>query len=132
MYRVHHKHLPVFEIWKLACPLSATSILTVIMYSDVWSLVDMGRRSVLHRIAAVELFIKTEFVTAIQRGLRQHFQRRDVPTRSALLLWASKWRQKGSAMDSKAQGSPLSARAPDNVESVRDATLRSPCRSARP
>jgi hypothetical protein len=38
------------------------------MYSDVWSLVEMERWSVQNRIAAVELFIKTESVTATQRG----------------------------------------------------------------
>jgi hypothetical protein len=44
------------------------------MYSDVWSLVEMARWSVQHRIAAVELFIKTESVTATQRRFRQQFQ----------------------------------------------------------
>jgi hypothetical protein len=31
------KHLTVFEICKLACPLSGTLILTVVIYNDVWS-----------------------------------------------------------------------------------------------
>ena len=91
----------------------------------------MERWSVQHRIAAVELFIKTESVTATQRGFRQQFQRRDAPSRNTLLLWVSKWRLEGSVKDSKPQGRPRSARTPDNVERVRDAILRSPRRSAR-
>jgi hypothetical protein len=56
---VRQKHLTVFEIRKSACPRRGASILTVTMYSDVWSLVELERWSVQHRIAAVELFIKT-------------------------------------------------------------------------
>jgi hypothetical protein len=61
---VRQKHLVVFEIRKPACQLHAIFILTIIMYSDVWSLVEMERWSLQHQIAAVELFIKTELVTA--------------------------------------------------------------------
>ena len=86
--------------------------------------------SVQHRIAAVELFAKTESVTATQRGYRQQFQRRDAPSSNILLLCVSKRRQEGSVKDSKPQGLPFSAPAPDNVELVRDAMLRSPRRSA--
>jgi hypothetical protein len=124
LYRVRQKHLTVFEMWKPAWPLRGASILTVTMYSDVWSLVEMERWSVQKRIAAVELFIKTESVTATQRGFRQQFQRRDAPSRNSLLLWVSKWRLEGSVKDSKPQGRPRSARTPDNVEQVRDALLR--------
>jgi len=42
-YKLHQKHLTVFEIWKPTWLLSATSILTVINYSDVWSLANMQR-----------------------------------------------------------------------------------------
>jgi hypothetical protein len=88
-----HKHLAVFEIRKPASPLSAATVLTVIMYSgDVWGLVEMEGWSVRHRFAAVELFIKTDSVTATERGFRQQFQRRDAPTFNTLLLWVSKWR----------------------------------------
>jgi hypothetical protein len=38
---VHQKHLTVFEIRKSACQLSVAFVLTVTMYSDVWSLVEM-------------------------------------------------------------------------------------------
>jgi len=62
---------------------------------------------------------------------RQQFQRHDAPSRDALLLWVSKWRQEGSAKGSKSQGRPSSVPAPDNVERVRDAMLRSPRRSAQ-
>jgi hypothetical protein len=54
-----------------------------------------------HRIAAVELFITTESVTVTLRGFRHEFQRCDIPSRNALLLWVSKWRQEGSVKDSK-------------------------------
>ena len=36
-YRVRYKHLTVFEIRKTACPLSAATILTVVVHSDIWS-----------------------------------------------------------------------------------------------
>ena len=91
----------------------------------------MERWSVHHQIAAVELFITTESVTVTLRGFLQEFQRRDAPSLNTLLLWVSKWRQEGSVKDSKPQGRPFSARTPHNVESVRDAMLRSPRRSAR-
>ena len=55
------------------------------MYSEFWSFVEIDRWSVQHRIAAVELFITTESVTATQCGFRQLFQRRDVLNRSTLL-----------------------------------------------
>jgi len=42
------KHLTVFEIRKPACQLSAAFVLTIIMYSDVWSLVEVERCSVKH------------------------------------------------------------------------------------
>jgi len=38
----------VFEIWKPACLLCATFVLTIIMYSDIWSLVEMECWSVQH------------------------------------------------------------------------------------
>ena len=52
-------HLTVFEIWKPAYQLSAAFVLNVIMYSDVWSLVETERWSLQQRISAVELFVKT-------------------------------------------------------------------------
>jgi len=63
------------------------------MHSDVWSLVKMEQWTVQHGIEAVELFIKTESVTAIQCGFHQQFQRHDAPTHNTLLLWVTKWRQ---------------------------------------
>jgi hypothetical protein len=57
----------------------------LIMCSDVWSTVPMERWYGHYRIAAVELFIKTESVLATQRGFRQQFQRRD--TLAAVLLY---------------------------------------------
>jgi hypothetical protein len=41
--RVRQKHLTVFEIYKPACPLRGASILTVIVHSVVWSVVEMER-----------------------------------------------------------------------------------------
>jgi hypothetical protein len=87
--------------------------------------------SVQHCFAAVEVSITRESVAAIQRGFRQQFQRPDAPSRNTLLLWVSKWHQKGSVKDGKPQGHPLSACTLDNVKRVRDAMLRSPRRSAR-
>ena len=90
----------VFQILKPACLLCTTFVLTVIKYSDIWSLV-----------AAVELFIKTGLVTAIQQGFRQQFQRHDAPSHNTLLLWVSKRHQEGSVKESKPQGCPFSALA---------------------
>jgi hypothetical protein len=73
------------------------------MYSDVWSLVKMKCWSVQHRIAAVEMSVTRESVTATQHGCQQQFQRLDAPSRNTLLLWVSKWHQEGSAKDSKPQ-----------------------------
>ena len=129
-YRLCQKHLMVLEIWKPTCLLTATSILTVINYSDVSSLADMEPWSVQHHIAVVALFIKTESVTATQHGFQQQFQRCDAPSRNTLLLWVSKWCQTGSVKESKPPGRPLSDRTTDNVELVRDAVLQSPHRSA--
>jgi len=120
---VCQKHLTVFEIRKAVCQLGAAFVLTIIMHIDVWSLVEMEHWSVQHRIAAVELFIKTGLVIAVHCGFRQQFQRRDAPCRNTLLLWVPKWHQEGSVKDSKPQGRPFSAPATDSVEWVRDATL---------
>jgi hypothetical protein len=43
---------------KPACHLSTALFLTVIMYSDVWNLVEMERCSAQHRIAAVDFLSK--------------------------------------------------------------------------
>jgi hypothetical protein len=80
-----------------------------------------------HGIAAVESFIKTEPVAAIQRGFHQQFQRRDAPSHNTLLSWVLKWCQEGSAKDSK----PFMVSTSDNVEWVGDAMLQSLHRSAR-
>ena len=129
LIRVRHKHLTFFEIRKPTCQLHAASVLTVIIYSDVWSLVEMERWSVQHRTAAVDCLSK-QSVTATQHGFRQQFHRRDAPSHNTLLLWVSKWRQEGSMKDSEPPGRPFSARTPDNVQRVRDTVLRRPRRSA--
>jgi len=91
----------------------------------------MEHWSVQHRIAAaVEMSVKTELVTAIHHGFCQQFQRRDAPCCNNLLLWVPKWRQEGSVKDSKPKGHPFSVPATD-MERVRDAMLRSLCRSAQ-
>jgi hypothetical protein len=41
LYRLHQKHLTVFEIQKPSALLCSASILTVIMHSAVWSLGEM-------------------------------------------------------------------------------------------
>ena len=91
------------------------------MYSAVWSLVEMERWSVQHRIATVELFIKTGSITATHHGFHQLFQRFDAPSHNILLLWVSKWHQEGSLNDRKPQGCPFLAHTPENVKWVRDA-----------
>jgi hypothetical protein len=39
---MRQKYLTVFEIQKSACPLRGASILTVILHSAAWSLIDVG------------------------------------------------------------------------------------------
>ncbi|CAG2056995.1 unnamed protein product [Timema podura] len=60
--------------------------------------------SVQAHIAVVELFIKTNSITATQRDFRCQFNRRDPPTRNSILLWVLKWREEGSVKDEKPQG----------------------------
>jgi hypothetical protein len=91
----------------------------------------MERWSVQHRIAAVELFIRTESITATQCGFRLQFETRDAPSHNTLLLWVSKWHQERSVKGSKPEGRPRSVHTPDNAERVREAMLQSPHRSAR-
>jgi hypothetical protein len=79
----------------------------------------------------VELFMKTESDTDTQCGFHQQFQRNDAPSHNTLLLWVLQWSQEGSVKDSKPQGHPFSAPAPNNVEWIRDAILWSPRRSAQ-
>jgi len=62
-------------------PLRGASILTIIVHSAVWSVDKTERWLVQYRIAAVELFIRTESFRAMQCGLWLHFQRRDAPSR---------------------------------------------------
>jgi hypothetical protein len=130
-YRVHKKHLTVFEIQKPLRQLCAAFVLTIIMYSGVWSLAEMECRSVQHWIAAVELLTKTESDTAIHCNFRQQFQRCDAPCSNTQLLWVSKWCQEGSVKDIKPQGCPFSAPEPDNMKQVRDTMLQSPRKSAQ-
>jgi hypothetical protein len=76
------------------------------------------------------MFVKTESITATQRGFCQHFQRLDFPCCISVLLWVSKWRQEGSVKESKPQGRPFSAPTPDSLKWV-ETPLQSPCRSAQ-
>jgi hypothetical protein len=56
---MRHKHLTVYEIRKPPCKLSVVFVLRLIMYSGVWGLGETELWPAQHRIAAVELFIKT-------------------------------------------------------------------------
>jgi hypothetical protein len=66
-----------WNLKKPACPVTAASILTVIMYSDAWS-VELKRWSVQHRIAVVDLFINRE--------LQQHRAVSDRSFKDVMLL----------------------------------------------
>jgi len=52
-YRMRHKLLTDFDIRKPTCQPRAPFVLTVLMHSDVWSLVEMESWSVQHRTAAL-------------------------------------------------------------------------------
>ena len=129
-YRVWQNYLTVFEIWKPACFVHATPILTIIMYSDVWSLVEMGCWWVDHHTAAVEL--SKQSLLQLHSMVSDSWFKDMIPLAAILCGWIWKWCQEGSVMDSKPQGHPLLAHTPDNLEQVIDAMLRSPCRSAGP
>jgi hypothetical protein len=92
----------------------------------------MEHWSVQHPIAAVELFIRTESITATQRGFGLQFQTCDVPSCNmcTLLLRISNWHHGRSVKDSKPQGYPHSVCTLDIAEQVREAMLWSPHRSA--
>jgi hypothetical protein len=64
----------VSKILKPAFSLSAVSILTIIIYSNVWSLDEKQCCLMQHHTVVVELLIKTESVTAIQCGFQQQFK----------------------------------------------------------
>ncbi|KAJ4442419.1 hypothetical protein ANN_04005 [Periplaneta americana] len=57
-------------------------------YNEQTGSVVMERWSTEHRIPAVELFIKTDSVTATQRGFRLQFDTRHAPSHNTLVLWA--------------------------------------------
>jgi hypothetical protein len=118
-YRLHQKHLMVFEIWKAAWLCAA--FIQTIMYSDVCGWDGALFSATLHSV--VELCIKIESDTIIQRGFHQQFQRHDVPSCITLLFWVSKWRQEGSGKDSKPQGRLFSFPAPNNVKRVMSAAV---------
>jgi hypothetical protein len=59
MYEVYQKCMMVFEVQKTVCPLHGTSLLTIIMSSDVWCLVELQQWPMQHRVAVVESFIKS-------------------------------------------------------------------------
>jgi hypothetical protein len=54
MFMVYQKHMMVFGVQKPVCPLHGTSILTIMMSSDVWCLVEMQQWPIQHHIAVVE------------------------------------------------------------------------------
>ena len=62
---MRHKHLTVYEIRKPHCKLSVVLLLRLIMYSGVWGLGETELRPAQHRIAAVELLIKTKSVNLL-------------------------------------------------------------------
>jgi hypothetical protein len=68
-----------------------------------------------HCIVALELFIRTESITAAERGFQVQFQIHDVPTHNTVLWLVSKW-QEGSVKDSKPQGCPGSVYTHVNEE----------------
>jgi len=95
---------------KFENPLRGASIQTIITYSDD----EKEHWSVQHRIAAVELHIKTESVRVIQHGFWQQFLKCDAPSRNTLVLWTSKWLHEGSVKDYNLNGHSSSAHTPDN------------------
>lgn len=80
--------------------------------------------SVQHCTAAVELFIRSEPITATQHGFQLQFQTHDAPSHN--MLWALKRHQELLVKYSKHQGHQCSVRTPDNAEQVREAMLSSP------
>jgi hypothetical protein len=64
----------VSKILKPAFSLGAVSILTIIIYCNVWNLDEKQCWSMKHHIVVVELLTKTESVTATQCGFQRQFK----------------------------------------------------------
>jgi hypothetical protein len=73
---------------------------------------------------AVELFSRTEPITATQYGFQLQFQTHDAPSHNT--LWVLKWCQELLVKDSKPQECQCSVHTPDNTEQVREAMLSCP------
>ena len=50
-------------------------------------------------IHLVEMFIRTNSVTAIQQDFRRHFNRHNAPSRNTMSIWVRKWHEEGSVKD---------------------------------
>ena len=68
---------------------------------------------------AVELFIRTGWITETQRGFRRERNQQEAPSPNAIRRWVRQWREEGSVTCKKPRGRPSSVRS------------RSPRRSAR-
>ena len=86
------------------------------------------------RAFAVEMFIKAESVTSVQRAFRIHFQlglNDPVPTRPTILQWTKNFRITGSTLKKKVNERRRNVRTHENIEAVRQSVLQSPTRSSR-
>jgi hypothetical protein len=120
------KHLTLFEMWKPACPPCGSSMLTVIMCSDVWSTVSMERWSGHYRTAAGEfIFYQNRVCFRYTAWFPTALSKTWYLSRNSPQLWVSKWRQEGSGKGYKPKEHGRSSFTPDNVQRVRDAILRS-------
>src|SRR5436190_6449323 len=99
-------------------------------YSEFNSVV-MEQWTVQHRAFVVETFFKCDSVVKTQRLFRRHFnvgRHGHIPCRNTILKWVENFRSTASASKRKPPGSVRTVRTPENIERVRDAMLRSPCR----
>ena len=88
-YRVHKKHLTVFEILKPVYSLHGVSILTTIMYSDVWSSVQMKQWSVQHHTAEVVKLSKQSLLQLDSVVSQSTFK--DVMLLAAVMWYCGNW-----------------------------------------
>jgi transposase len=93
----------------------------------------MERWSVEHRAFAVETYFKNDSVVLTQQIFGQHFnvpRNNSVPSRNTVLLWVRNCRETASAAKSKPPGREPSLKTPENIQQMRQASVRYPRWSA--
>ena len=104
----------------------------VIEFNQGRQLVNMDHCSAVHRVFAVETFLKNSVIPT-QQIFRRHInigRHETVPHRNTLKKWVQKFRTTASATNKKPENRVRTVRTPETIERARAAVGRSPKRSA--